>query len=318
VRIGVLSNLRAGENDTNVSRMLAFLKRHPDIVHVELDTDVHVSEALTILRQQGVEILAVNGGDGTLQRVLTEILSPHIPSPRPLIAPLRGGRTNMTTLDIGSHRSPMVALSTILKSICEGSVEDRIVKRPVLRVNLGPGLGVQYGMFFGAGAIHRTIELKHRILPKRHFQGVLGSGAFVGTLVARAVFGSLQGLLTPDSAAMWLDNQSLKREEYLLVMATTLRRLFLNIQPFWGQEAAPIRFTAISANAPRSLIAAVKIVCGYPPARSIQKAGYMSRNVHQAMVQLDCGVIIDGELFAPQPGRIVRIETDRRIRFVRS
>lgn len=320
MRIGVLNNLRASHSDTKVSRMLSFLRAHPHIVHVETDNGDQVPDALAHLRRQEIEMIAVNGGDGTLQRVLTELLGNPLYQPLPLVAPLRGGRTNMSALDIGSHHNPVVALSSLLEAAQNGAMTQRLVERPVLRIDLGSDNAVQYGMFFGVGVIHRTIELKHRILPKKHFQGLLGSAAFTGALVTRAGCGYLNGVLTPDKAEVWLDDQQEERGEFVLAMATTLTRLFLGMRPFWGQETAPIRFTAIAADAPRSLWGAIKILCGSPPVTVGQQKGkgYTSRNVHRLSCRLGCGVVIDGELFPPQPERLVRIEADHRLRFVRS
>ena len=109
MRIGVLNNVRAGRNPRRVARVRTFLKAHPEIPHVETESGEHVGEALSLLAQKEVDLLAIHGGDGTLQRTLTEILSDgHFAQP-PLIAPLRGGRTNMNALDLGSRRNPVTA-----------------------------------------------------------------------------------------------------------------------------------------------------------------------------------------------------------------
>ncbi|MCS6924909.1 MAG: hypothetical protein NZ578_03295, partial [Candidatus Binatia bacterium] len=247
MRIGVLTNLRANHNGAKVARLRRALRRYPSLVSVETTEDRQVPEALSCLLRQGIDILAVHGGDGTLQRVLTELLSNMASASLPLIAPLRGGRTNMSALDIGSHRDPGLALSALVTAVQQGAVQQRIVERPVLRIVLGPEVPVQYGMFCGFGVIHRTIALKHRILPPRHFQGALSSAVFVGALVARAVCGSLRGLLTPDRLEITCDGHPLGATEFVLVMATTLERLFLRMRPFWGRELAPIRLTAITA-----------------------------------------------------------------------
>ena len=64
-------------------------------------------EALADLARQEVDILAVMGGDGTLQHGLTEIFASRVFGDRvPIIAPLRGGRTNMTALDLGAGPRP--------------------------------------------------------------------------------------------------------------------------------------------------------------------------------------------------------------------
>jgi hypothetical protein len=210
------------------------------------------------------------------------------------------------------------ALSALLAAAQNGSMAERIVERDVLRIDLGPEAGVQYGMFFGAGVLHRAIECKHQLLPERHFQGLLGAGVFTGVLVVRAALGSVRGLLTPDNMEIRLDGKPIGRDAYQVVMATTLARLFLGIRPFWGHEAAPIRFTAIAAGAARTVSTPIIILCGYPPPQRLRDTGYTSHNVRRIEIALDCGLLIDGELFPPRSGRIVRIEADRRIRFVRA
>jgi hypothetical protein len=46
--------------------------------------------------------------------------------------------------------------------------------------------------------------------------------------------------------------------------------------------------------------------------------GYTSRNVNEVELHLDCGLVLDGEMFAPEPGRVVRISADRRVQFIRA
>lgn len=318
MRIGVLNNLRARRSGAQVSRVLSFLKSHPDVPHVETENCDGVPEALTTLANQGVDVLALNGGDGTLQRALTEILGNGLFEHPPLIAPLRGGRTNMSALDISSWHSPVTALSSLIEAARNQSMDKRIVERAVLRVELGPERVVQYGMFFSVGVIHRAIELTHRMFPKGRAQGVFGAGLVMGTLVTRAAFGSVSNILTPDRMEIRIDGQPLEQREFQLMIATTLERLLLGIRPFWGQEVAPIRFTAIAASAARTPAAAIGIFRGHPPPYVTLDAGYTSRNVHRAELHLDCGLTVDGEMFTPQPGRIVRIEADHRVRFVRT
>ena len=95
----------------------------------------------------------------------------------PSIVPLRGGRTNMIALDIGSKRNPVAALA-ILRDITRtnSSLNGRMVERPVLRMDLEPDGVTQYGMSFSVGLLPRAIELTHRMFPEGRAQGVLGSG----------------------------------------------------------------------------------------------------------------------------------------------
>ena len=138
-RVGVLTNLRAGRKNTRLRRVLSFLKTYPDIPHIETEEYQQVREALSLLLEKGVDILVVNGGDGTLQHALTELLRDDAFPTLPAIAPLRGGRTNMNALVIGSHRNPVTALSLLLTAVRNNALAERLVAQPVLRVDLGAG-----------------------------------------------------------------------------------------------------------------------------------------------------------------------------------
>jgi len=104
----------------------------------------------------------------------------------------------------------------------------------------------------------------------------------------------------------------------MLVMATTLRRLFLQMRPFRGREAAPLRVTAIAAGAQGLAGAAPGIFAGRPLARVTPEHGYASRNVRVASFRLDCGSFLDGELFPGKPGRLAELRVEEGVRFVRA
>jgi hypothetical protein len=147
---------------------------------------------------------------------------------------------------------------------------------------------------------------------------VLGAGVLTGVLVGRGAMQSTTGMLAPDRMQIRLDGEAVAQDRFQLVMATTLEHLFLRIQPFWGREPAPVRVTAIAAGARRLWASAIGILRGRPPSHVTPEGGYTSRNVHRAEFRLDCGLMVDGELFPPQRNRIVRIEADHTLRFVRA
>jgi hypothetical protein len=293
------------------------LKAHPEILHVETESGEHVREALGLLARKEVDLLAINGGDGTLQRTLSELLGNERFARLPLIAPLRGGRTNLNALDIGSQRNPVAALDALLHAARNGGMQDRLVDRAVLRVEVGKGTPIHYGMCMGVGLICRAIELTHQLFPEGRAQGIFGSTVMTGTLISRLLLGSRDGILRPDAMQIRLDGQPLQSENFLIMFATTLERLFLKIRPFWGQERADVHVTAIAGDARRPLLAVPGILYGHPPPSIRLEAGYTSRNVNDIELHLDCGLVLDGEMFAPKPGRVVHISADRRVRFVR-
>jgi len=166
LRVGVLNNLRSGRSSTRVRKALALLATRPEVRHVETQDGSHVPEALARFKREGVGLLVVNGGDGTLQRVLTELLrAPGVAPWLPRIAPIRGGRTNMTASDLGARLNPIRGLTEVLDAARAGLLDLRAVERPVLRVEFGPDGGVHYGTFCGLGMLYRAVQLPTQYLP---------------------------------------------------------------------------------------------------------------------------------------------------------
>jgi hypothetical protein len=322
VRLGVFNNRQAGSGGTHsgedARRVLERLRERRDIPHVETD-ESGIRDGLTELAREEVDVLAVNGGDGTLQRVLTELLANNSQFARlPLIAPLRSGRTNMNARNIGSQRDPVRALETLAGALGNGGIEHRIDERPVLRIDLGDGAPAQYGLFIGFGTIHRAIALTHRMFPPGRAQGVFGSGIVTAILLGRLLRGSEQDVLAPDVMDIRIDGREVAAHSFTLVIATTLDRLFLGLRPFWGSENAPIHFTSVAKGA-FGVGPAFNIARGRKPRHAVDGDGtYVSHNINSAELVVDCGLTIDGEMYAPQSGRTVRLAADDRIRFVRT
>jgi len=262
----------------------------------------------------------VNGGDGTLMRVLTEILGGREFGGRlPLIAPLRGGRTNMSALDLGAHRDPVRGLEAVLAAAFYDRMHERIVQRHVLRVEIRPEREVLYGMFFGAGVIHRGIETVHRVLPRGRARGVFGATLVTAAWLARlALLRDHGGVLTPDKLQLKLDEELLPGGEYTLAMASTLRRLFAGMRPFWGKGSGEVPFTAIEAGALKFAQSVPGILAGIPSEEVNESNGYCSRRVQRALIGANCGFTVDGELVDPGPDRVVSVTATDRVRFVRA
>lgn len=315
MKIGVLTNLRAGKNNKRVQRVLAFLSGQSGLLHEEtLDFD-RVPEVMREFAEAGVSVLVMNGGDGTLQHALTYLLGPSAPGWQPMIAPIRGGRTNMVASDLGANRDPVKSLERLIAAADGDRLHELLAPRPVLRVDLGNEGGVQCGMFFGAGMLHRAVGLAHEALPEEKV-GAWGAGLVTGTLIARAAIGKLSGVLTPDKVRLALDGEEGGTSEVMLAMASSIDRLFLGMRPFWGRESAPVRTTWIMAGARHLARTAPGILRGRPPATATPENGYRSQNVHEFAMQLDAGLVIDGELFDPAPDRLVRVSAIENVPFL--
>lgn len=318
MRIAVLNNLRAGKNEAEVSRILSLLRSYPDVLHIETDHAHALPEALAEIARQNVNLLVVNGGDGTLQFALTEILSTGEFERIPMIAPLRGGRTNMTALDLRARRNPVKGLRDLLEDARAGRLAERMVQRPVLRAETLKAHHLQYGMFFGAGMIHRAVEMTQRVFPQGKSQGVFGAGLVTAALCTRVAMSDTKGILTPDKIGILVDGEMVPHGEFHLVIASSLDRLFLRMNPFWGREDGGVRFTSMASNSLKMRSAIPGILRGKPNDLVRPENGYCSANADKVELRFDCGFTIDGEFFEPIPDEVVTITADRRITFIRA
>jgi diacylglycerol kinase (ATP) len=329
VRIGVLTNLRAGGSGARAAQVLEHLANYPDIVHVETESADTAPEAVRELAREHVNILVVNGGDGTLARTLTELLSETSPfasngSELPILAPLRTGRTSMTAYDIGSRRDARVSIERLLQRVRENRIEQAMVRRPVLRMKLEPDGVDHFGTFFGVGVIYRGTLLTHKMFPKGRSQGAFGSTVVTAGLIAKALTGRGSDIITPeddplmiDSIAVSLDGEPAVPGEFQLLLATTLHRLFAGIRPFWGKGPGGIRYTALGPGCLKQPRDIARVLGGKEPrGLNADEVVFDSRNVEKVDLVLDCGISLDGEMFAPLPGRRATLVADHRIRFL--
>jgi diacylglycerol kinase family enzyme len=320
MRIGVITNLKAGRGARDSERVLAMLEAYPDITSVVTDRSTNVRDVVADLAAKEIDLLVVNGGDGTLQRTLTEVLEDRAFERTPVIAPLRSGRTNSSARDLGIHKSPVLAMDRIIDLSRRDDLGANLVRRDVLRITLdadGAARDVHCGMFCGFGVIDRAIRRTHERFPEGRAQGAFGGAMMAAGLLSSLALGRRDPLLEPDAMSLRFDDEEATSGDYQLVISSTLEHAFLKLKPFWGQGPGAVRITAIEAGAPKMARSISRIVRALPPSAEGEVSGYTSRNVDQVEIAAGCGLTIDGELFPPREGRTVRLEALPNISFVR-
>jgi diacylglycerol kinase (ATP) len=207
----------------------------------------------------------------------------------------------------------------LIASVREGTLEERILPRQVLRTEYGPDKQFLYGMFFGGGMIYKAIELNHRVFKQdARSQGVLGATTITAGLIGRACLGDRDGILAPNKVQILLDGEPHPQGEFNMIISSTLNRLFAGMRPFWGSGSGGVRLTAVSPEARNIPRAAVGILRGSPNAAVYDDPGFTSVNVKRAEMRFDCGFTVDGELVEPDPGCVVSLTADDTVQFVRA
>ena len=151
-KIGVLINPLSGGNLNGLTAIRRVISDHPRVLHADARTPVEMLNVLMQFAQQDVNLLAVNGGDGTVQAVLTHLFQQQPFERLPLLAVLQSGTTSMTARDVGFSGSRVKSLIKLFRWVNQGIGQPQIIRRPVLQVQ-APGHPARCGMFFGTAGI---------------------------------------------------------------------------------------------------------------------------------------------------------------------
>jgi len=89
-RVALLSNPESPASLAELPRVRAFCAEHPHIFHYEVEEAGQVGEAMRSIARIRPALLAINGGEPTLEAALTELarLCPVLPP----VAVIAGGR----------------------------------------------------------------------------------------------------------------------------------------------------------------------------------------------------------------------------------
>ena len=296
--IGVLINPLSGGNLKGLDSVRSVIDNYPEVMHRDVQNPREVLDALVDFARRGVDLLAVNGGDGTVQAVLTSLFHNRPFRNMPLLAILQSGTTSMTARDVGFSGSRVRSLQKLFKWAVTGDGEPRLVQRPVLQVQ-APGHQAYYGMFFGASAIYQGIEYFHRKINTKGLRGELGPGITILRFLWSAIR-QRSGFIPPIPVSVTVDEKPPQSFDSFVVLVSTLERLFLGIHPYWGLEPGPLHYTAVRAYPRHLLVALPALLCGRGSHVGTSENGYYSHNAHEIELFLDGGFTLDGQLYTPE------------------
>ncbi len=316
IRAGLVSNARSQQNKKGLSALSAAAKR-AGMVHRKLSGMDELGAILADFARQDIGLVVVNGGDGTVQAVLTELLERRPFEPLPPVALLPRGMTNMTAADVGLRGRPERAIRRLARLLEDGDLAPHLIRRRVLRLENVPGYPVQCGMFFGAGGIVQAIDYCHSRIHTLRIEANWAAGlTLLGLLAGWVLGGDRNRVITGHRITGSFDGGPEATDQRLLVLATTLERLVLHSRPFWNQGEGAIPYTAISYPPKRLLRSALRVLYG-GQRRDLPAADYASRGADRVGLQMDCPFTLDGQMFAPPADAPLVITAPETVDFVR-
>ena len=259
---------------------------------METRSPAEIPAALERLAASGIEVLGINGGDGTTQLVLTELLNGTRFARLPAIVVLPGGTTNMTARDLNG--APLRFFDAFERFVTRANDAFTTTRRHVVRARTA-GAPDRYGFFAGMGAIVRGIEFCHE---RVYTMGIRDEWAS-GVALLRATWGIARREPIFSEALplrLELDHESFCADASIFFV-TSLATLFLGIRPFWGTGDAPLNATLVRAGAHRFGRSLPALLRGKPNALMTDANGYSSWRLARAGIDGAGTFTIDGEMY---------------------
>ena len=317
-RIALLSNPKSTGNLAQLPRIRAFCAEHTDIFHYEVERADQIGEAMRTIARISPAVLAINGGDGTVQAALTELYNGgHFEAGTPPVAVLPSGKTNLIALDLGAQGDPVEALERLL-DIARADLAPHLVARELISLSGGEsGITPVIGMFLGgAGLADVMLYCRERIYPL----GLPNSVSHFITAVAvvlRQVFGLRASFLPPEPAPL---SVSVRREgaitgRFAFLFVTTLERLLLSSE-MGSHGNGPLKFVAVEQKPVSMLRAFFASMMGRLGRTKL--AGVHVEEADEIAIEGEASqVILDGETFRAGVGKPILLKPAQPLSFVR-
>lgn len=268
-------------------------------VHIAQPNDRSaLPEALADFASRGIDLLVINGGDGTVRDVLT-CGAPIFGRDWPAIAVLPKGKTNALTVDLGVPAD--WSLQSAIEAFDKGK---RLRRRPIEISAIGAkAKSSVLGFILGAGAFTTATNAGQ----SAHRMGAFNSMAVAVTVIWAVLQWSLASRANPWRRGSRMSIRLGSRQAPMahsghgdpewrqLLFASTLETLPAGIQPF-GHLRKGLKVAVLDQIRRRSTAMLPAVLRGKVPAR-LRERGIHQISAPQFTLAIDDPFILDGEGF---------------------
>lgn len=265
-----------------------------------LDPFDALPSAVASAAENGVSHVVIEGGDGTVQGVISAFLYQAEKFENfPAFSIVPGGMTNQVAKNIGLKS----ATERHVKSALTGPME--AIEMPLLNVvdSEGPNYA---GFLFSTGAIP---QITRYTTGELHRKGIGGSAAVLG--------GILKGVRGDDDKLMQITPvrmDGLYEGPHLGTVVTTLPSLIMGLDPFWGNGDGPLRVTWVDEHYKGLARNIVQIWMGLKSKDRTQD-GLYSKRVSEIAYHYEGDIVLDGEFLSIPSGKFT-VRTTRPVTFL--
>ncbi len=318
VAVALLSNPRSTGNRAQLPRIRAFCAQRSDIFHYEVEHVDQIADAMRSIALVRPRVIAINGGDGTVQATLTELHNGgYFPTGQvPPVAVLPNGKTNLIALDLGAEGDPLAALAHVA-TLAKSCMAKHIVERELISLSRGVSNKPVLGMFLGgAGLADIILYCRHRIYPLGLPNGISHVvAAFMVLLSLIPGVGRLVQLPSRPVTVTVHRNEAISGR-FAVLIVTTLEKLLYHAKLSNGDECGRMKLLAVSRDF-RSLISMVRV--GLFGKLGVTTApGFHFQRGDSIRIEGDrSSVVLDGEIFEALAGEPITLRSTAPFPFLR-
>ena len=320
IRIALLSNPKSTGNIAQLPRIREYCAEHPDVFHYEVEHASQIGEAMKSIARIRPKVLAINGGDGTVQAALTELYNGgHFGDSAPPVAVLPSGKTNLIALDLGARGDPVQTLERLIELARNDDLANYTVARELIALRQGEdGVRPVIGMFLGgAGLADTMLYCRDKIYPLGLPNGIAHAiTAFA--LFMKLLFGMKGSFLPPDPEPLSVslrDEKDRITGRFSLLAVTTLEKLLLSSN-LGGRREGVLKLLAVEerpSSILRGLFASLAGKLGREKVRGVH-----FEEAHEITIEGEnSNVILDGEMFRAQLGSPINLTPAQPLSFVK-
>jgi len=319
--LGLIINPKARTYDQSkaVRKSLEQLSHHAETEFLEDFSTLN--QIISRLAEKQCDHLAISGGDGTIQAVLTQLAEGRPFKQQPTLVLLPHGTTNMTAKDAGI--ASLRKASRLIAHICDhgtSNLPGETVKRHTIKIaNPADGVPV-HGMYFGWGAVHRAVLKCQQDVHAMGLRGDLGPAlTLLGSWLAH-VFGRSSNdagrIVQGHNLCLVADGKTRCDDLHLLLSVTTLEHLIAGCRPFWNQSEDTLKTTLIAYPVNKSVAMLIPALYG-DKRRKITQPGYDSFSATRLSFHTTSDCILDGEVVTPPKDEPLRLSLGPEFSFLK-
>jgi hypothetical protein len=317
-RIALISNPKSTGNLAQLPRIRAYCAAHPEIFHYEVERADQIGDAMKTIARINPAVLAINGGDGTVQAALTEIYNGgHFGKAAPPVAVLPSGKTNLIALDLGANGDPVEALQRLLE-IARADLAPHLVARELIALSGGDtGIKPVIGMFLGgAGLADIMLYCRERVYPLGLPNGISHFITAVAVVLGQ-VFRLRASFLPPEPRPLSISvrQRGAITGRFAFLFVTTLEKLLLASE-VGSAGTGPLKFVAVEQK-PVSLLRAFAASLVGKLGRTKLDGVHVEEADEIAIEGDESQVILDGETFRAGLGKPILLRRAQPLSFVR-